>query len=288
MNSPVKKLVWLASYPKSGNTWFRALLTAVLEEKNSVDINNLLINHDYADRAIFEYFTGLNSHELKEDEIDELRTEVFSYLSEVSEDVQFIKIHAGYHYLKNKKPNIPIDCSRQVLYLIRSPLDIAVSFAFHNNWSKDKMIKYLNSDYIMSRSIGFATPKLHEQLGSWSSHVSSWIYNKDIRVDVVRYEDMVRDPMETFGKALDVLNLKVSDEVLRNAIAACSFEKLRAQETKSPFKEKNPASSRFFREGKVGSWKRELTESQSARIITDHWEIMQKFGYFSREHIPKC
>ncbi|HJX72016.1 MAG TPA: hypothetical protein VJ346_08695, partial [Bacteroidales bacterium] len=69
-----KKIVWLASYPKSGNTWFRIFLTNLLNHTNEpVDINNLYPSTIASSRSLFDEATGLESSDLTLDEIELLR-----------------------------------------------------------------------------------------------------------------------------------------------------------------------------------------------------------------------
>src|ERR1700755_1626042 len=94
-----KKIVWLASYPKSGNTWFRAFLTALLNE-GDLDINQMKINGIFSSKQLFENFTDLEPAYLYHDEAKALQTEVFIHLEQFfKKDNLFIKIHDAYTYI---------------------------------------------------------------------------------------------------------------------------------------------------------------------------------------------
>ena len=102
--------------------------------------------------------------------------------------------------------------------------------------------------------------------GSWSQHVASWTGRMDERLHVVRYEDMLEKPSATFGSVARFLGLKPSRQRLLRAIRNSSFRTMQKQEAAGGFKERSDRQKRFFRSGKAGSWKNELSESQIHRI----------------------
>lgn len=283
MMAKEKNIIWLASYPKSGNTWFRTFLSALLSDKNQVDINNLAIKHNFVNQSFFNFATQLNASELPQQEIDNLKPQVIRYLSSIQKELTFIKIHEQYTSSKNgSSPIIPVDCSLLALYLIRNPLDVAVSFAYHNGWSFNKIIDSMGKNLRLNeRKKGTGTHLLSEELGTWSEHVNSWVKNYLVKVEVVRYEDMFHTPFKTFKNAVTVIGLDVSDEKIQQAIEASSFKNLRQQEEKAYFQEKNPKTDFFFRKGKIGSWREELNKQQINKVINDHYATMVEFGYLT-------
>lgn len=282
-----KNIVWLASYPKSGNTWFRAFLSALLSSNNRVDINNLTINHNFANQSFFNFVTELNASELSQSYKDQLKPLVASYLSEINDNQVYIKIHEIFHYLGDKDFSIiPIENTLIVLYFIRNPLDIAVSFAHHNGWTFDRTIRAMNKSIVLNeQKKGTGTYILSEQLGTWSDHVNSWVTNIEIPVHIVRYEDLFTNPLQTFHKAVEAIGLDYSEEKIQKAIESSRFENLQQQEISSCFKEKNPKTELFFRKGKVGTWREELSQIQIKTIIDNHHAVMTKFGYLPDKKI---
>jgi len=277
-----KNIVWLASYPKSGNTWLRAFLTAIYNPDLTLDINKLWINLNFASRQIFEGYTNLNSYELDITTIDNLKPEVYSQLSQKHQDDRiYIKIHEHLHHNTEGKPIIPIDDTYKVIYLIRNPLDIIVSFAHHTNYTIDKVLKIMCSDYNLGGSIeDFAIPSmLHESLSDWSTHVKSWVDNPELDVVVVRYEDLLSNKKSSFARIIKELGIERTNSQLERAIEASSFENLQNQEKKNKFVEKNPKSDMFFRSGRVGDWQRHLSRDQINDFLTFHHEVMLRFGY---------
>jgi aryl sulfotransferase len=280
-----RKIVWLASYPKSGNTWFRAFLTALLNPENpSVDINNMYPTTIASSRQLFDEMAGLSSADLLPDEIDRLRPLIYRQNALESEEMIYHKIHDAWTLLPGGESLIPADVTRAVLYFIRNPLDVAVSFANHLNTSIDKTIGIMNNP-------GYAfcdrTTKLHNQLRqqllTWSEHVKSWVDISGLPVLVIRYEDMTAQPTATFTKAAAFIGLTPSTREVETALEYCSFTRLKQQEEEKGFSEKSAHSASFFRKGIVGDWRNVLTTEQVKRIIEEHGEVMGRYGYLSDE-----
>ncbi len=281
-----KNLVWLASYPKSGNTWFRAFLTSLVTGNQELKINQLAFNDNLADNHFFEFATGLDISEMSQAEIDDLKPEVMKYLALTSSSFTAAKIHEKFRLLSNEKPLIPILESLVVIYIIRNPLDVAVSYAHHDQLSIDRVIERMNEDYTLASLGNREFFNIPETLGTWSEHVVSWVSNGHIPVHVVRYEDMKREALNTFTKAVEAMGLKYSEEKISAAIKNSSFERLQAQEKESFFKEKTAVSNSFFRSGKIGDWKTKLNDNQVEKIIRDHKKVMIHYNYLDLNHNP--
>jgi len=283
-----QNIVWLASYPKSGNTWFRAFITAVLNDDRKVDINKLWINFHFSSRLVFENVTELNSYELNMDEIDNLRPEVYRYIAQQNPEKVYIKIHNHFQCAPSGVPIIPIEHTHTVVYVIRNPLDVLVSFAYHNGWSIEKMKQLMCKNYVLARPHNESTkpPTLHEYLADWSTHVESWVDNDKLNVIVIRYEDMLNTPESTFSKALNALEIDFDKKLLNEALDATSFKNLHKQEKEHIFKEKNPRSAAFFRKGQVGDWRNHLSYSEIENFVHFHKKVMLRFGYLDNNLNP--
>lgn len=277
-----KRIIWLASYPKSGNTWFRAFLANLLHPKGiPADINELEGGPIASSRQLFDEVTGLSSSDLTMDEIESLRPYVYRYIAQNTDEIVFHKIHDAYTLIKEGIPLVPSDASRAVLYFVRNPLDVAVSFAYHANSGISEIAKAMADDHY---SFCCKTSRLHMQLRqkllSWSNHVNSWVSQTEIPVLVIRYEDMMLNSEETFTKAAAFCGLNYTREQVCEAIAKSSFKELKKQESEKGFRERSPESQVFFRKGKIGSWKEELTQEIVNKIVHDHRDMMQRLGYF--------
>jgi len=121
--------------------------------------------------------------------------------------------------------------------------------------------------------------QLPQKLLSWSSHVESWVNQTQIKVHVMRYEDMLLAPQSTFTKAVEFARLPYGEEEVERAIALSSFQELQRQEQEHGFQEKMPLAQSFFHQGKIGRGKEVLTQEQQEEIIAYHGKVMARFGY---------
>ena len=278
-----KNIIWLASYPKSGNTWFRIFITNLLSDSGQpASINDLKEATISSSRKIFDDYTGLSSSDMTFEEIDRLRPDVYKLQSEESEELLFKKAHDKFYFVDKQKPLFPPEISKGCIYFIRNPLDVLVSFAYHSAKPVDKMVKTINnSDYAFCDRNDRQVNQLRQLLGSWSDHVKSWTEQTLIPVHVMRYEDMIRQPVDTFTRAVDFLHLDYSSQKIEEAIKKSDFNILTQQEKESGFKEKMIKSKKFFRKGKIGDWRNYLDDKQVKEIIQHHREMMKKFGYLN-------
>ena len=120
--------------------------------------------------------------------------------------------------------------------------------------------------------------QLRQHVGSWSDNLRSWL-DAPIPKLVVRFEDMLSSPAESFRTVLDFLSISASDDVLENAVEACRFQRLQEQERAEGFFERPRRSTAFFRLGVAGGWREGLTPEQAASIESKHAAAMREFGY---------
>jgi hypothetical protein len=276
-----KKIVWLASYPKSGNTWFRAFITALLQD-GELDINNLKSDGIFSSRRMFDEHTGLNSTLFTDEEIKLLQPAVFDRLAATSNQQHlFMKVHDAYTLNRDGQPIIPTTSTLCAIYFIRNPLDIAGSLANHKDSSLDEAIALINNpEGKFSRQDGNLNTniQLTQLMLNWSGHVKSWTGNLPFPVLVLRYEDMLANTYATFSKALNFIGINADQQQIEAAIAASSFEQLQQKEKEKGFTEKNKNTS-FFRQGKAGGWKNELSKEQVEAIAVQHKDTMNMYGY---------
>ncbi|MCP4086561.1 MAG: sulfotransferase domain-containing protein [Actinomycetia bacterium] len=277
----MKPIVWLASYPKSGNTWFRTFLAnLLLEEEDPVDINELRTGSIASARNPFDIHTGLEASDLTQDEIDLLRPGVYRRIAEMAEHTGHHKVHDAYTLNRDGEPLFPADATLGAVYLVRNPLDVTPSYAHHSARDVAWATAALGDpNHTMSDKPKRLSPQFRQILGTWSDHVRSWLDEPPFPVEVVRYEDMHLDAEATFTRATRTCGLDHSAEQIREAIARSSFDELKGQEQEKGFGEKMPGSESFFRKGRIGSWRESLTDDQADQIVTDHAEMMRRLGY---------
>jgi hypothetical protein len=147
----------------------------------------------------------------------------------------------------------------------------------HFGCTIDEAIDYLGySRNSMGGGDGESVP---EPVSTWSLHVKSWTADPNPRLLTVRYEDMLDSPFVAFSNVCRFLGLKPPHERLERAIKFSSFEMLRKLEEQKGFKERSESAQHFFREGRKNQWREKLSEAQVRRIVVDHREQMQRFGY---------
>jgi len=280
-------IVWLASYPKSGNTWLRVFLSNYLcDGDEPVDINKLEAMGIASAHGLFEQYAGIESSELTADEIDAYRPEVYRMVAAANEDVRFIKVHDAYTLLPDGHPLFPAQATQGAVYIIRNPLDVAVSMRHHmNDKHIDKTIaRMANPMATLSASVKHGSTQFRQKLLTWSGHVRSWLdSSKTFPVLLVRYEDMQQNPHTTFAQVVDFVGLPVDDDRLAKAIRFSRFDALQQQEIEYGFREQPGSRSLFFRQGQAGGWRQVLAEAQVAQITAAHHDMMHRFGYLPQE-----
>ncbi|MFC2152305.1 sulfotransferase domain-containing protein [Bacteroidota bacterium] len=283
-----KNIIWLASYPKSGNTWFRVFLTNLLSNSDTpANINDLKETSISSSRKIFDEYTGLSASDLTFKEIDKLRPEVYRMQSKESEELLFKKVHDQFYYINRNQSLFPLEISKGVIYIIRNPLDVLVSFSYHSAQSINKMVLTLNnSNFAFCDKNDKLQNQLRQIIGSWSDHVKSWTEQTDIPVHIMRYEDMINNTFDVFKKAVKFLGLDEKDKKIKDSIIKSDFSILSNQEKQEGFKEKMIKSKSFFRKGKISDWRNYLNQKNINEIISNHKEVMNKFGYIDSENKP--
>lgn len=280
-------IYWLASYPKSGNTWFRMFLKNLTSGSGKpIDINQLDTGHIASSRAWVDDVIGFDTSDLRQDEIENLRPHVYRWRYR-GDNIGYHKIHDAYTYTARGRPLVDDIATLGALYIVRNPLDVAPSYANHRNSTIDEAISFMaDPEHALARSQKALPDQLLQFVGTWSQHVVSWVDAKNLNVKVVRYEDMHDAPLQTFGAAADFLGLNADPERRSGAIEFSRFDEAAKQEELAGFRERPPKTGRFFRKGQAGDWRVSLTDAQVARIIADHGAIMSRFGYLDSASNP--
>ena len=274
-------ILWLASYPKSGNTWLRAYLANLFRNPPKPIPINELPSYALGDNFLIHYeqLSGRKADTLTPDEITALRPKVHEWFALSRGDTVFVKTHNAC-VLANGQPLITPSATAGAIYVIRNPLDVTVSFASHYQVTHERAVELLCDENHMLPAV---TGQIQQVLLSWSSHARSWLKAPGMRLHLMRYEDMQERPVKTFAALSKFLGLPEDPERVKRAIKFSSFRELKKQEENSGFIEARPdGKSRFFRAGKVGSWRGVLRDDLVERLIEKHREMMIEFGYLSR------
>ena len=275
-------ILWLASYPKSGSTWLRALLTNYLARgAQRHSINALLGQRTANDRHLFDETLGIGSSDLTPAETLRLRPMFHSLLAETLTTPAFVKTHHAYlSDVRDGVPLFPSNAAAGAVYIVRNPLDVAVSFAHHENRSVGWAVKRMqDDDAVLEASHDGIKPLLPDALLSWSGHVSSWLDQREIRVRVVRYEDMHADPVRALAGVLRFAGFAPDPDRMRLAAENAAFPVLRAEEAAVGFNERNPRTGSFFRAGRIGDWRESLSKREALDLVSSHRRTMARLGY---------
>lgn len=248
---------------------------------NGKNINQLKTDRIFSARHLLDMTYDIDGRLLDEKEVKNRMPEVIRFYGERTHKLLFCKIIDAYIYNSKGFPIIPEEATHKVIYLLRNPLDVVASYANHKSCSKDHAINMMNKkDAVLARQQdGFnINNQLPQLMYDWSGHVNSW-HQQDNKVLTVRYEDMKHDGLATFSKVIADLELEVPEADIVKAIELTKFDKLKKAESEKGFKERNIHSPNFFRKGKTGGYKEELTAKQIEKIVNAHGKTMQQFGY---------
>jgi len=287
---------WLASYPKSGNTWMRILLTNYFRSGDEpAHINELDGGPIASARQVFDDNIGIEASDLTQDEIEQLRPAVYARLSEQRhiwlaerrerrcEMPLILKAHDAWTTTPDGTPLMAPTATAGAIYLIRNPLDVVPSFAHHSGWTIDETVTKMGAtDTSFVSNSGALHNQLRQRLLTWSDHVRSWTDDPQIPTVTIRYEDMIADTAEALRQVISFVGHRPDDERIEQAVDHSRFDRLQAQEVESPFREKSGRAPTFFRKGIAGDWRGVLTPQHVERICADHHEVMAAFDYLPR------
>lgn len=262
--SDLHRIIWLASYPKSGNTWMRSLLAHYFMPKGAApDINNLRqfttgdSRGDFFAAAAGGAYTGKSVEDWVQ-----VRRKALRLIAGSKPNHHFVKTHCqAIEFLG--EPLIPNEVTAAAIYILRNPFDVALSYARHASTDVDTAIERMGA----RENIMGSPNHIYDVLGRWDEHIDTWVQAKGLAVHVVRYEDLLSKPGPTMRQLLQqFLRVKVDAPKLAYAIKSTSFEAMRRQEEKLGFAERPAGMAQFFAKGQAGAWREDMTPAQVARV----------------------
>ena len=167
-------IFWLASYPNSGNTWFRTVLRTYMSgAETPVDINALQTGQIASSRAWVDDVAGFDTADLTQTEIEDLRPHVYRWSAAEIAETGYHKIHDAYRMTRDGRPLVDDEATRGAVYIIRNPLDVAPSYAAHNGLSVDLAITDMATpNHALARAKKALPKQLLEPIGARSHHVT--------------------------------------------------------------------------------------------------------------------
>ncbi|WP_336097962.1 sulfotransferase domain-containing protein [Roseovarius sp. CH_XMU1461] len=275
-----KSIVWLASYPKSGNTWTRIFLANYLANRDTpLSINEA---HRFCmGDSIATLYNRVAGQEVDTQNLQLsmlLRPKVLRGIVANNADINFVKTH-NINCVVNMPGGdlIPTELTRSAVYILRHPLDMVLSYARHYGMSHEETVEHV------CRSDNANAPDdkgVAQFLGSWSGHVQSWADKPKFPTLVLRYEDILDDPEAEFTKVLNHIGIPVEAERLARAIKFASFKELAKQEETGGFVEKPAHAEKFFARGEKGQWQSELAPELVTKMRRAHKKTMKQYGYW--------
>jgi len=267
-------LVWLASYPKSGNTWMRVLLANLLSAREEpADINNLSDHEPLMGRWRFADDMLVDPDLLHWRELQRIRPIQCDHAATSLTEPFFCKTHDRFEG-QDGQPVLG-KAARAALYLVRDPRDVAISLAHHASISVDDAIDWMNDPTRMSGG----ELQLPYLLGDWSGHVQGWTEQALVPTLILRYENMRRDTAKTVRDVVAFLGGQADAAEIHRAVHHSSLEELQRQEATKGFRESRPGQERFFRSGRVGEWRDVLNPAQLQAIEGHFAPTMLRWGY---------
>lgn len=282
------KIIWLASYPKSGNTWMRALLTNYLRDGEApADINEMDGGPIASARLWFDEWVGVEASALNDSAIERLRPDVYRCMARETPDTLYMKAHDAWSRTNRGDALFPADVTAGVVYILRNPLDVATSYSHHYGINIEKAVGELcNPSNTKAQSHDGLSNQLRQHMGSWGGHVKSWMDESGLPVHLARYEDLRHDAEATFGAVVRFCGLPYDEARVRKAVAFSDFGELQRQEQEKGFRERSAQTPAFFRSGRADAWRKELPMELAKRLIETHGETMKRFGYLDEYNEP--
>jgi len=289
-----KHIFWIASYPKSGNTLVRAIITSLFFSKNGL-FNLQMLKHSsqFEMRKRLDIVKQINKNDFLQ--LDNLK--ILSKYWQVLQSKENLNIQKGFGFLKSHSCYVSMfenwftneEVTAGYIYIIRDPRDVAISWSKHTGLNLDQSINFMLDfksciEWTKTKSELPNTILPKAFLSSWDEHVLSWTENKlNVPKLILKYEDLVYDKLQILKNIINFfeVNYKINfeniDIIISNIIKTTNFNSLKKQEEKYGFEESNLGT--FFRQGKKNQWKNILNKQQIKKIENKFRDFMNKFGY---------
>ena len=278
-------IIWLASYPKSGNTWVRSIISSLLYSDDG-DFNFELIKKikQFPEK---KYFKDLISDFGNFDEIKRNWITVQDSIN-LDNQIKILKTHQG-KYTVGKDSFTNSQNTLAKIYIVRDPRTLVSSISNHYTLSLNEACNFLMTPQIIGNSKMWEENQIGMKclLGKWNDHYRSWTRNKN-NLLLIKYEDLVQNPNNELEKIINFLknflNIKTNINKNKKILESTSFKNLKQMEQKGLFKEnvlnkKNDNKVNFFHLGPANNWKETLNEDDKNKIEKNFYEEMTELKY---------
>ena len=279
-------IIWIASYPKSGNTWLRSLLSSYFFSKNGV------FNFNQLDNIKQFSCKNLNSSEINSSNYQTIVSKNWIPTQEIinkDKKIHFLKTHNAICSI-NGNSFTNQNNTIAAIYIIRDPRNVITSISNHYNLSLQDSLEFIKN----KRKIIFPKKKkinYHDDfnfISNWSDHYSSWKNINFAPIKIIKYEDLTRDTNKTFISILEFLSkfikFNFDKSKIKNSIDSTTFDKLAEMEREVGFAESsdstlNSKKIRFFHLGNKNTWSNLLDKNVSQDIDDFFKKEMKTLGY---------
>ena len=277
-------IIWLASYPKSGNTLMRSFLSSYFFSNDGTFNFELLKNiKQYPNGDLFKQL-GVNIND--PNEIAKSHIRVQEFINKDKKSFKFLKTHSSFVKM-NGFSFTDLANTLGVIHIVRDPRDVVVSFAHHNNQSIEKTTEMINRDFVLGAHAKDCMPIY---MGSWSHNYNSWkVFNNKGKYLLIKFEDLIQDKEENFKKILNFIkiltksNFEINGKKIKKILEEIEFDKLKKLEEREGFNEAKTDEKGnkipFFREGKSNNWKKTLAPIIKTYIEAACQKEMQELKY---------
>ena len=277
-------IIWISSYPKSGNTYLRSFLSAYYFSKNGEFNFNLLKNiKQFPNKNFFS--NKLNSFEEAVKNYVPAQKNIFE-----SKKANFLKTHNLLGFYKGYPFTIP-EYTLGAIYIVRDPRNVILSLMNHYSLSEKEALDFITDDNrdIHQDENDFAA---YSFLSSWAKHYTSWSTTKKYRKLLIKYEELKDNKYEIFRDIIVYVNTllnrteRVNKEKLKRAIESTEFNILKQKETKKGFvesaKDKKGKIKIFFNKGFENDWKNSISSKSIKKIEAKFYNEMVNLGYIKK------
>jgi len=277
-------IIWLVSYPKSGNTWVRSLLSAYYYSKNGSFNFELLKNIDlYPQQKYFD---------IKIDKPGEINSywDISQEKIISKKKIKILKTHNSLLALNGKdftKPKYTLG----IVYIVRDPRNIITSLKNHYDLDYQQSLDFMLNEkkylYDIQENKDYAD---FHFLSSWRNHYKSWINNSFFKKMVIKYEDLENNTYKTLKNLIIYINSlqqvkeKIDEVKINNCIKTTSFEILKHKEQKEGFPEnvysqKTKKKIDFFHLGSKNKWREVVPKEFHEKINNIFKEDLKNLKY---------